>query len=26
MVRLHLPEAVDVDRGSYHPMTARDGG
>jgi cation/acetate symporter len=21
MVRLHLPETVDVDRGSYHPMT-----
>jgi Na+(H+)/acetate symporter ActP len=26
MVRLHLPEAVEVDRGSYHPMTARKGG
>ncbi len=21
MVRLHLPEAVDVDRGTFHPMT-----
>ncbi len=25
MVRLHLPEAVEVDRGSYHPMTTRRG-
>ncbi|MFZ2012237.1 MAG: cation acetate symporter [Nocardioides sp.] len=24
MVRLHLPEAVEVDRGSYHPMAARN--
>jgi Na+(H+)/acetate symporter ActP len=23
MVRLHLPEALEVDRGTYHPMTGR---
>jgi cation/acetate symporter len=26
MVRLHLPEALDVDRGSYQPVTSRQGG
>ena len=26
MVRLHLPESVEVDRGSYHPMATRKGG
>ena len=25
MVRLHLPEALDVDRGSYHPMSSQRG-
>ena len=26
MVRLHLPEAVEVDRGSYHPMASPVNG
>jgi cation/acetate symporter len=25
MVRLHLPEGLDVDRGSYHPMSSQRG-